>query len=301
MRAAALTWGAFLGLARGQTDAIAPYLAEAEALLERCDDHDNAAYRLLVVSRVVAGLGDYERSVRVLDMAQAHAEAMPDGALGRAARHYIDGQRSILAARPEDAMASLQRASPLFRAGGDRFAAVVCLTEISFAAESAGDHEAMAAALREALELVSPLGFTSFELVVRARLGAALIELDDEAAAEEMLLDTVRVARAVSYRPALAFALNGLARLRSRQGRLDEAEPAAREALERQLPDQPTVRASSFAVLGEAALQRGDHAAAVDHYTSSLDEARRANNAAAIADATDGLARAGAPVGVPRR
>jgi predicted ATPase/DNA-binding SARP family transcriptional activator len=288
-RAATMTWGAFLGLARGRNDPVTPFVDEAEHLMRGSTDHENVAYRLLVLSRVAAGLGDFDRSWRFLDDSLAHADQMPEGPLPRAIRHYVEGQRALYAGRPEDALASLRTAAPLFREIGDRFSAVICMTEMSFAAESAGLYSVMADALREALDFVSPLGLTSFELVVRSRLGAAEVELGNHDDADELLTEIVRVAQDVAYRPAVSFALNGLARLRHRQGRIDEAETAALQSIEHPLPDQPTVRASSLLVLAHAALARGDVESAAEHYAESLAEARRANNANAIAAATEGL------------
>jgi predicted ATPase/DNA-binding SARP family transcriptional activator len=293
-RAVAMTWGAFLGLARGRDDPVGPLLDEAEELTRSSTDHENAPYRILVLARVAAGLGQFDRAARMLDDADAHADRLADGSLPRAIRLYVEGQRALLSGRPDDGLESLRRAAALFIDVHDRFSAVICMTEMSFAAESAGRYPAMADALRQALTLIEPLRLTSFELVVRARLGAAEVELGNHDDADTLLTESVRVARDVAYRPALAFALNGLARLRHLQDRMDEAESAALQSVEYRLPDQPTVRASSLLVLGHAAAARGDDSAAAEHYAASLAEARRANNAAVIAAAGEGLARVGA-------
>ncbi|MCU1353958.1 MAG: multi-domain regulatory protein, partial [Acidimicrobiales bacterium] len=136
----------------------------------------------------------------------------------------------------------------------------------------------------------------------------------DHARADQLLQSGLARADDLSFQPIRALALNGLANLRRRQGRLDEAEHAALEALElyRAAParkftssfsraaspsDVPLGAAASLSVLGFVAEERGDAPQAIEHHRAAYEQASSVVHPRATPLALEGLAAAAALAG----
>jgi tetratricopeptide (TPR) repeat protein len=149
-----------------------------------------------------------------------------------------------------------------------------------------------------------------FEAALTARLGALAVQAGDFEEADSLLQSAMTRAAELSAEPVRAQALVAMADLRRRQGRLDEAEQAALEALELYREagsrfsssfargtsprDVPGGLAAATSALGFVAEARGDATAASTRHRESYEYASSVAHPRAVPVALEGLAAAAA-------
>jgi tetratricopeptide (TPR) repeat protein len=222
--------------------------------------------------------------------------------------------RAIIAAQADldfDTFESLVREAVVqFQEAGDTFMSAIALNIVAEFDERRGDYDSAIAALMTAFDMAAGMHIAGYEASLVARLGIVALQTNDLPRAEQHLEEALRRADELAYPPVRAQALIGLANLRRRQGRLEEAVDAAREALElyrggsgRSLAgsftsatrfDVPAGAAASLSVLGFVAELRGDADTASAQHLASLEQAQFIGDPRAIALAVEGLASAAA-------
>jgi tetratricopeptide (TPR) repeat protein len=117
--------------------------------------------------------------------------------------------------------------------------------------------------LRDRLELAA----------LENNLASLLIETGDLSAADSHIQRSLKLFAEVDIELGKAGALLTLTELRLRQGRLNEANAAAKDAQDSaRQSQQPIYEAESSMWLGRIAAQAGDNRAALKHFASGLDQ-----------------------------
>ena len=228
------------------------------------------AYANSFYAEVAAARGDRDEARRRRQDALAFYESLPDDAFVVAARAYSMAKLAVL----DGDLAGAERC---YRAATDGFARLdrpmmlaMCLSMVADFDERAGDHRAAIAALGAAIELNDALGLHGFNSVVLARLGWALLHVDDVAGSDAAYRRALALARRLGHRPATFLALTGLAVVHRLHGHDQEAADAAVEALDVHVAGSPrrlanrvdptadvlTAAAACCAVLGCVAADR---------------------------------------------
>ncbi len=304
----ALVWHAFLGYLTGHhgegDDAFAPGIEQ----LRRHGDPMLTAYALTFQSQVVAEMGNRELAAAINATALALAETAGETPWLQTIRTWL---RAGVALQSDGDIKTFQRllreVQPQFRDVGDEFMAAICNDLVAELDELLGDVAAARTLLREALDTASALRMFRFEVALIARLGAVAVHGEDDDA-EELLQAALARAVELSADPVRAQALVALADLRRRQGRLDEAEQDAREALELYRGagtrfsssfsrgtsplDVPAGLAAATSVLGFVAEARGDANGAAAWHHESHEHASTVAHPRAVPLALEGLAAA---------
>ncbi len=310
----ALVWFAFLGYLTGHGSDFDAEFDQGVDLMQAQGDTLLATYGLTFYSQVVAESGRREKAVEINEIALGQLEAAGDAPWVCAVRPWL--RAGLASQRDGDSDAfgvAVRDVLPRFRDAGDEFMTAVCLDLVAELDELIGDVEVARTLLREALEIVSSLRMSRFEVALRSRLGVLAVLAGDHAAAEPLLLGALSRAAELSALPVRAQALHALADLRRRQGRLDEAERSAVEALElyrgagRRFSssfaratsplDVPAGLAASCSVLGFVAEALGDAPRACDWHRTSYEEARVVAHPRAVPRGLEGLASAAARSG----
>jgi len=235
-----------------QHELAGPLIIEADQTARTAWDDDpiSMTYCRLLMARVESIRGNRPRGRSwMIEAGQMMELLEPTDPWVIGTRPYVIGQIAFMGGNPREAVPLLGEAAHLLDHHGDRANATICFAEMAFAAETYGDYDTMRDALHNAQRIAHEFNLTSIELVLAARIGCAAVLQGHHDEAEVLLDEVLRSARDVAHRPALAYALTGVARLRFRQGRMAEAEAAAREALAFPLLDQTQVRASSLEIL----------------------------------------------------
>jgi hypothetical protein len=184
----------------------------------------------------------------------------------------------------------------------------VCLDLTAELAENRGDLTDAAGRLSDALDIVSGWRMGSFEAALIARLARAAVQRGTDEA-EELVQRALGRADEIVFRPGRAMSLNTLANLRRLQGRLPEAETAAREALDlyRNAPalgfsssfsrapttfDVPVGESTSLSVLGFVAEGEDQVTTAIELHRAAYDAAAPTAHPRTIPVALEGLAAA---------
>ena len=229
-------------------------VAEADLLVRSAFADDPAAmvYCRVLLARTEMLRHEFARAHTWLVEARGLTDGLPDDPWFTATRLYIAGQLDFIAGRGPEALPVLERGAQLVDRTGDAANATICFADLALVAETSNDFDLMRTSLDTARRIARDLDLSSLELAMAARVACAAVLQghDDEAAV--LLDDVIRWAGDVVHRPALAFAMTGLARLRYRQGRLAEAADAARRALELPLFEQVRVRAALTEILAAA-------------------------------------------------
>ena len=309
-------WHAFLSFVTGRRDR---YEADFDAAIARLRAHAEpvfAAYALSFLAQLVDATGRRARSIELnhdlLDTLAASADPWARAATPWAQAALAVQERGDFAAFE----AGLRDAAGAYRAVGDQFMTAVCLDLVAELAENRGDLSLATANLTEALGIVGDWRMRSFEAALAARLARAAVQAGDEGA-EALVAHALGRADDVVFRPGRAMSLNTLADLRRRQGRLDEAEAAAREALAqyREAPelgfsssfsraptpfDVPVGAATALTTLGYVADGRGDAEEAIARHRAAYDAVVATAHPRAVPLALEGLAAAAVRSGDPR-
>jgi tetratricopeptide (TPR) repeat protein len=162
-------------------------------------------------------------------------------------------------------------------------------------------------AFEQTLTIARTLGVASLEGIALARLGNAMVQEGDIAAAERLHDEAIAIGRRLAYPPLMALSQNSIAARLRRQGQLDEANAAAQEALElyrgvghgtapdgKVHMDAPEGAALALVMLGLVAGDRRELETAKEHHTRALAVAQRTIDPVVIAIALEGLARTAA-------
>jgi predicted ATPase/DNA-binding SARP family transcriptional activator/tetratricopeptide (TPR) repeat protein len=309
----ALAWQGFVGFITGNRDGYDDSFQRGVALLREHGDPVFAGYALSFYTQLVQAIGQVERSAalnhELLDL--LHASADP---WARPAARWVEAalaiqERGDFAAYEE----GLQEAGAAYREVGDQFMTAVCMDLVAELAENRGDLDATTFALNEALDIVAGWRMRTFEAALSARLARVAVQhlaADAEALVQHALVRS----EDLSYLPARAITLNALANLRRREGRLDDAEQDARDALAlyrgaldlrfsssfSRAPsplDVPVGAATALSVLGFVAEARGDAAEAIACHQAAFDELEPEGHPRITPLALEGLAAATALAG----
>jgi predicted ATPase/DNA-binding SARP family transcriptional activator len=306
----ALAQRGFVGFITGHRDGYDEWFDRGIALLREHGDPVFAGYALSFYTQLVQAIGQVERSAalnhELLEL--LHASADP---WARPAARWVE---AALAIQEHDDYvayeAGLQEAGAAYRAVGDQFMTAVCMDLVGELAENRGDLDATTSALTEALEIVAGWQMRTFEAALSARLARVAVQrLADDA--EALVQHALVRSQDLSYLPARAITLTALANLRRREGRLDDAEQAAREALAlyrgaldlrfsssfSRAPspfDVPVGAATALSVLGFVAEARGDAAEATACHQAAFDELEPDGHPRITPLALEGLAAAAA-------
>jgi tetratricopeptide (TPR) repeat protein len=305
----ALVWHAFLGYLTGNHDEVDTSFAAGIELLRRLDDPLLAAYAMTFESQVVAERGHREQASEINATALGMIETAGDAPWMRAVRTWM---RAGLALQRDGDTETFERllreAQPLFRDAGDEFMTAICIDLVAELDEMLGDVEVARTLLREALDTATALRMFRFEVALTARLGALAVQAGDDDEAEVLLQSALTRAAELSAEPVRAQALVALANLRRRQGRLEEAEHGALEALELYRGagtrfsssfsrgtsplDVPGGLAAAASVVGFVAEARGDVDGASAWHRDSRAHASTVAHPRAVPVALEGLAAA---------
>lgn len=299
-------WRAFLAFVRGDRDRSDEQFDEAITLLRAHADPVFAAYALSFHSQLVDATGRRAEAT-ALNHQVLELLAATDDPWARPATSWTHAALAIQEAGDFDAFAAgLREAKDGYRSIGDQFMTAVCLDLAAELAEQRGDLDTALTALSEALGIVDGWRMASFEAGLLARSARAAVQRGDAGAERLVALALVRADDLV-FRPGRAIALNALASLQRRAGRLDEAERAAATALGfyRAAPalrfaasfsraptpfDVPVGAATSLSVLGFVAEARGDLDEAVARHRAAFDEVAAFPHPRTMALAVEGLA-----------
>jgi tetratricopeptide (TPR) repeat protein len=310
-----LVWRAFLGHITGYGDHIDEAFDEGLGLLREHADAVFVGYALSFYAQIVAESGRSQKATELYVTTLEQWESAPDAPWVCAARTWWRAMIAVQRDRDVGTFESLVRESvDQLRDAGDEFMTAICLDLVAEFDESRGDFEAAAAGMHEALDTAAGLRMTRFEVALISRLGVVAVLAGDHARAEQLLQDALTRAEELSALPVRAQALKALANLRRRQGRLDEAERAALEALElyRAAPgdkfsssfsrgsspsDVPAGAAASLSVLGFVAEARGDATHAIERHRAAYEQASTVAHPRAVPLALEGLAAAAALAG----
>jgi predicted ATPase/DNA-binding SARP family transcriptional activator len=309
----ALAWRGFVGFITGHRDGYEDHFDRGIALLRDHGDPLFAAYALSFYTQLVQAVGQTERSI-ALNHELLGLLGQTSDPWARPATRWVE---AALAVQERGDFAAyetgLRDAAVAYRDVGDQFMTAVCLDLVAELTENRGDLDAAITALNDALEIVTGWRMKTFEGALSARLARAAVQnLDD--GAEALVQRALVRADELSYLPARAIALNALANLRRREGELDEAEGAARAALDlyrgaldlrfsssfSRAPsplDVPVGAATALSVLGFVAEARGDAAEATDRHQAAYDELEPKGHPRTTPLALDGLAAAAALAG----
>jgi predicted ATPase/DNA-binding SARP family transcriptional activator len=301
-------WHAFLSFVTGHRDHYEEHFDEAVARLRDHADPVFAGYALSFQSQLVDATGQRRRSIELnhalLDALAASADRWAGAATPWVHAALAVQERGDFAGFE----AGLRDAAQAYRAVGDQFMTAVCLDLLAELAENRGDLSEAKADLTEALHIVTDWEMRSFEAALTARLARAAVQ-DGDDGAEALVVHALGRADDVVFRPGRAMSLNTLANLRRRQGRLDEAEAAALDALEqyRQAPelrfsssfsraptpfDVPVGASTALSTLGYVADARGRTAEAIERHRAAYEAVAATGHPRAIPLALDGLAAA---------
>jgi predicted ATPase/DNA-binding SARP family transcriptional activator len=284
-----LVWHAFLGFLSGHVTRVDEgFDAGLELLRGHANDPVLVAYAMSFYSQVVGATGRSEKATAINVAALELVDGVPDAPWTRAVRTWFRAALAVQLDADFDAFdALLREALVQYRDAGDLFMTAVCLDITAEFDEFRGDVVGATRALREALDIVGGFRMTLFETTLMARLGTDAAHAGD-ATAEQLVDAALTRANELAYRPARAQALNALAGLRRRDGRLDDAAALAREALDLQRApsprrfsasfsraptpfDIPAGIAASMSVLGFVAEARGDAVEAVDWHRAAYE------------------------------
>jgi predicted ATPase/DNA-binding SARP family transcriptional activator len=305
-----LVWHAFLGFLAGQVVAVDDgFDAGLELLRAHADDAVLVVYVLSFYSQVVGATGRADKATAINVAALELADTVATDPWARAARTWLRAALAVQLDADFDAFDSLLREALVeYRDAGDLFMTAVCLDIAAEFDEFRGDVTGAMGALREALDIVGGFRMTLFETTLMARLGTDAAHAGDANA--EWLVDAALTrANELAYRPARTQALNALAGLRRRDGRLDDAAALAREALDlQQAPsprrfsasfsraptpfDVPAGIATSMSVLGFVAAARGDVAEATEWHRAAYEQVCGVAHSRLVPLALEGLADA---------
>jgi predicted ATPase/DNA-binding SARP family transcriptional activator len=305
-----LVWHAFLGFLAGHVTRVDDGFDAGLALLRaHADDPVLVAYVMSFYSQVVGATGGREKATAINVAALALVEDAPDTPWTRAVRTWFRAALAVQIDADFDAFDSLLRdALVQYRDAGDLFMTAVCLDITAEFDEFRGDVAGATKALREALDIVGGFRMTLFETTLMARLGTDAAHAGD-ALAEQLVGEALARANELTYRPARAQALNALAGLRRRDGRLDDAAALARDALDlQQAPsprrfsasfsraptpfDIPAGIATSMSVLGFVAGARGDAVEAIGWHRAAYEQVCGFGHSRLVPLALEGLAGA---------
>jgi predicted ATPase/DNA-binding SARP family transcriptional activator len=303
-------WHAFLSFVTGRRDRYEEHFHDAIAILQDSADPVFVGFALSFLTQLVGATGQLQRSIELNHAMIAALDATADP-WARAAIPWAQAALAVQEHGDFDAFeGGLREAADGFRAVGDQFMTAVCLDLLAELAETRGDLTDARADLTAARHIVTDWGMKSFEAALLARLAqAAVLNGDDDA--DLLVSQALGRADDVVFRPGRAMSLNALANLRRRQVRLDEAEAAAREALElyRQAPtlrfsssfsraptpfDIPVGAATALCALGFVAEAQGDVVAAAEHHRAAYDTVAATAHPRAIPLTLEGLAAASA-------
>jgi tetratricopeptide (TPR) repeat protein len=309
-------WHAFLSFVTGHREHYEEHFDAAIARLRDTAEPVFAAYALSFLSQLVDATGRRARSIELnhalLDTLDASADPW-----ARAATPWAKAALAVQERGDFDAYeAGLREAAGAYRGVGDQFMTAVCRDLLAELAENRGEGAEAKADLTEALRIVTDWKMRSFEAALTARLARASVSDGDEDA-EALVIQALGRADDVVFRPGRAMSLNTLADLRRRQGRLDEAEAAAREALAayRAAPelgfsssfsraptrfDVPVGVATALSTLGFVAEARGLAAEAIDLHRAAYEAVAATGHPRAVPRALEGLAAAARLSGDPR-
>lgn len=301
-------WRAFLAFVRGQRDRNDEQFDEAIALLHDQADPMFEGYALTFYAQLVDATGRRTKATmlnhRVLDVLSTTTDPW-----AQAAASWTRAALAIQESGDFDAFASgLRDAKDRFRAVGDQFMTAICLDLAAEMAEFCGDLDTALDALTEALAIVDGWRMKSFEAGLLARSARGAVQRADFDAEQLVELAVLRADDLV-FLPGRAIALNALATLHRRAGRLDDAELAATAALRfyRDAPalrfassfsraptpfDIPVGAATSLSVLGFVAEARGDARQAIVHHRAAFDEVATFPHPRMMALCLEGLASA---------
>ncbi|MCU1455340.1 MAG: ATPase-like protein [Acidimicrobiales bacterium] len=305
----ALVWRAFLGYLVGHRDHVDEQFEEGLDLLREHAGPGFVAYVYSFYAQLVAEMGRLDKAAELTVVALEQIDAAPHEPWLTPGRTWM---RAALAIQEHDLAAFealLREAGQQFRDAGDHFMGAICLDLVAEFEERRGGWDDAAIALRHALDEVAGLRMAAFETALTTRLGVVALQVGDFPKAGPLLRDGLARAGDLSFEPIRALALNGLANLLRRQGRLDEAERAALEALalygtasDRTLTssfsraaarsDVPVGEAASFSVLGFVAEARGDAPLAIEHHSAAYERACSVGHSRATPLALEGLAAA---------
>jgi predicted ATPase/DNA-binding SARP family transcriptional activator len=308
-------WCAYLGYLAGRRDQIDEQFEAGVMLLREHAVAADVGYALSLHAQIVGESGRSQQAAELNVGALEQLEMAPDTPWSRSLRTWLRGAIAIHQHGDTDTFEQLLRdAAVQFRDAGDEFMGAVCTDLIAQFDERRGDLDAAVAALHTALDTAVGLRMARFEVALTSRLGRLAVYGGDHTRAQLLLQHALARSDELSALPVLAQALNALADLRRRQGRFDDAEQAAHEALglyrgaaERKFSgsfsratasvDVPAGIAASLSVLGFTAEARDDRPGAIEHHRAAYEQATSAAHARATPLALEGLAAAAACAG----
>jgi predicted ATPase/DNA-binding SARP family transcriptional activator len=330
LRAAALRWRAYLGFLAIRSESFDELFEEAAAIEAAHGDRGEAALTLAFHAQIVNEQGRYGRAAELtaeaLDVL-ATTELTP---WTSAAATWL---RATLAALRDGDHVAFEKGSRAaideFVAAGDELMAAITRGVVAEFDERRGDYAAATAQIEQALAFTTAMRVGGFHASLLARLAGIHVHAGELDAADELLARSMPLAEDLAYAPVRAQSLLGIANVRRRQGRLDDAERAAREALalyqgtmttsfdakmHAALPGRPIEaaatqrafdspihrtglgvpagRAAALSVLGFVAEARDDAATARARHRAALDEMLITRDARGMALALEGLAGA---------
>jgi len=306
-----LVWHAFLGYIAGRRVRVDEQFDKGIELLRGHADPVFVAYAQSFYSQVVGATGRLQTAAEINVAALSELYEAPYGPYVRAAQTWLRAALAIQQQGDFETFESLLRtALHEFRDAGDHFMTAVCLDLAAEFDELRGELDTATRELDEALDTIAGWRMSLFEAALTSRLAAVAVQTGDQDGAERFLQDALTRAEELSYRPARAQALNALANLRRRQGRLDQADSAASEALEfyRSGPsrrffsssfsraptpfDMAVGAAAALSVLGFVAEARGDAPTAISYHSDAYAEVHTTTHPRAVPLALEGLAAA---------
>ena len=310
-KANAYVWRAYLGYLAGDSTNTEYQFDEAMRLYRAADAVESRALALLVRAQTTLAKTDLARAESQVAEACALYESIPPTPWITAAIAFGEAILAQLRIGTEAFEARLREALRLYEATGDEFMFALTLGSVADFDERRGDYDLAAASLERAIEISVGLRLHGLAGSLLARLGNVTMLAGDLERADQLHERALEIAHDLAYPPVLALVLNGRAMLRRRQGRFDDAERRATQALDlydsesgRGLAAYQNVRyhvpagaAVSFATLGYVAEERGDAAEAARLHELGLRQAQRTGDSRAVALALEGLAGAAALAG----
>jgi predicted ATPase/DNA-binding SARP family transcriptional activator len=300
-RARALVWAAQLANLEARPDLAAAQAREALEILRDAGDPWWVALCEAILGLTVGFSADIGQAGELLEASRARFEALGD-AWGAALASMFLGYASAFAARHEQGAALARRSLDGFRAAGDQWGQTMALELLGVLARRQGAFDEAVTAFEEALGVVRDLGLHEEVPFLLADLGDLQVHLGGVEAAAVLHKEALDLAQDLGARDAAALARTGLALGARHQGDYGRARDLHREALafyrEAGLAAE---MARSLTALGHVEELRGDLDAAEACHQESLRLTLGLADAAPLAVALEGLARAATARRQPRR
>jgi predicted ATPase/DNA-binding SARP family transcriptional activator len=287
-RARALVWRAWLaGVAGEEID----YLAGADEivrLLRSGDDRDLHQFGVFAIAERLQQRGHVEAAAPLYEESMAIAQ---DHGWFRARNLYIEGRLAAIGDEPLRAEELFLASVDIAIGNGDRFGAMLVLSQVGEVAAVRGDLQTAREAWARGRDLAEGLGLRGAVASFDIRMMTITLDAGDYDGAAARLITLLEEGREVAIPSVTAHACAGIALIARLNGDLETAEARAREALQIfRAASMYAGEALALISLGFIAEAGGRTEQAAERFGEALRLAQLTANAAFTARSLEGLA-----------